>query len=52
MNKVQLHKTFIVCDESLKIKNWDAKRTKRIVQLGSYTEYKLILNGTPLSRND
>ena len=50
-NKVQKHNTFIVCDESLKIKNWDAKRTKRIVQLGTYTEYKLILNGTPLSRN-
>lgn len=50
-SKIQHHNTFIVCDESLKIKNWDAKRTKRIVQLGTYTEYKLILNGTPLSRN-
>lgn len=42
---------FIVVDESLKIKNWTAKRTKRIVELGKLAEYKLVLNGTPLSRN-
>jgi hypothetical protein len=42
---------FVVVDESLKIKNWGAKRTKRIVELGRLAEYKLILNGTPLSRN-
>jgi SNF2 family DNA or RNA helicase len=41
----------LIVDESLKIKNWDAKRTKRIIELGSFVEYKLILNGTPLSRN-
>lgn len=42
---------FIVVDESLKIKNAEAKRTKRLMQLGEMVEYKLILNGTPLSRN-
>lgn len=42
---------FIVVDESLKIKNWDAKRTQRIIELGKLAEYKLVLNGTPLSRN-
>lgn len=42
---------FIIVDESLKIKNWDAKRTRRIVELGTLAKYKLILNGTPLSRN-
>ena len=42
---------FIVVDESLKIKNWGAKRTKRIVDLGKLSTYKLILNGTPVSRN-
>lgn len=42
---------FIVVDESLKIKNWSAKRTQRIIELGKLAEYKLILNGTPLSRN-
>jgi hypothetical protein len=51
ISKVSRHSSFIICDESLKIKNWDAKRTKRIVHLGTLTEYKLVLNGTPLSRN-
>lgn len=43
--------TFLVVDESLKIKNWDAIRTKRIIELGKLCQYKLILNGTPISRN-
>ena len=47
----QAKKPFIIVDESLKIKNWEAKRTKRILLMGSKAEYKLILNGTPLSRN-
>ena len=51
INKVSRHNTFIICDESLKIKNWEAKRTQRIIHLGTLTEYKLVLNGTPLSRN-
>ena len=42
---------FVVVDESLKIKNAEAKRTKRLLMLGSMVRYKLILNGTPLSRN-
>ena len=48
---VQQKNTFLVVDESLKIKNWEAKRTKRIIELGKHTTYKLILNGTPISRN-
>lgn len=43
--------TCIVVDESLKIKNSDAKRTQRIIELGKMAEYKYILNGTPISRN-
>ena len=42
---------FIVVDESLKIKNVDAKRTKRMMELSNMANYKLILNGTPLSKN-
>lgn len=42
---------FIVVDESLKIKNIEAKRTKRVLELGKKAKYKLILNGTPVSRN-
>jgi len=48
---VESRSTFLVCDESLKIKNSDAKRTKRIIELGKLCQYKLILNGTPISRN-
>ncbi|MDY3769002.1 MAG: DEAD/DEAH box helicase [Sphaerochaetaceae bacterium] len=51
LENVKTHKTFIVVDESLKIKNLDAKRTKRILEFGEYAQYKLILNGTPLSKN-
>lgn len=42
---------FVVVDESLKIKNAEAKRTRRLLEIGKRVEYKLILNGTPLSRN-
>lgn len=44
-------KPFIVVDESLKIKNAEAKRTKKLLEIGKIAEYKLILNGTPLSKN-
>jgi len=44
-------KPFIVCDETLKIKNHDAIRTQRILILSTFAEYKLILNGTPISKN-
>lgn len=52
LKKVQDAKcAFLVVDESLKIKNRRAKRTKRILEMGKIAEYKLILNGTPVSRN-
>ena len=44
-------KPFIVMDESLKIKNMEAKRTKRLLCLSKLAEHKLILNGTPLSKS-
>lgn len=45
------HKVFMVVDESLKIKNRHAIRSRRVMTLGKLTYYRLILNGTPLSRN-
>lgn len=51
LNKVNGKRTFIVVDESLKIKNISAQRTKRILSVGEAATYKLILNGTPISRN-
>ena len=50
-NKVSNNKTFTIVDESLKIKNKDAKRTQRILELGRKSDYRLILNGTPISKN-
>jgi SNF2 family DNA or RNA helicase len=48
---IESRNTFMVCDESLKIKNYEAKRTNRVIEAGKLCEYKLILNGTPISRN-
>ena len=42
---------FIIVDESLKIKNADAKRTRRLLELSKRAEWKLVLNGTPVSKN-
>lgn len=42
---------FLIVDESLKIKNIEAKRTKRLLRLSEMAEYKLVLNGTPITRN-
>lgn len=41
----------IIVDESLKIKNAEAKRTKRLMDISQLSTYKLILNGTPITRN-
>lgn len=51
LRKVESGRAFIVVDESLKIKNRLAKRTQRIIKLGEKAEYKLILNGTPISKS-
>lgn len=48
---IENKKVFIVCDESILIKNPEATRTKRLQELSLLSEYKLILNGTPFSRN-
>lgn len=51
LEKMQGKRCFVVVDESLKIKNKEAKRTERILKIGELATYKLILNGTPLSKN-
>lgn len=38
-----------ICDESSRIKNPDAKRTKRAITLGSMSEIRGVLNGTPIA---
>lgn len=44
-------KPFIIVDESIKIKNLDAKRTQRMLELSKMAEYKLILNGEPVTKD-
>lgn len=52
MTQLKAHKhPFIVVDESLKIKNGRAIRTQRIIKLGELSEYRLVLNGTPIAKN-
>lgn len=45
-------KTFIIADESIFIKNGKSKRTFRAKELRKFFDYALILNGTPLTRNE
>ncbi|MBD9270973.1 MAG: DEAD/DEAH box helicase [Akkermansia sp.] len=47
----QAKRCFMVVDESLKIKNIGAKRTQRLLEISRFAEYKLILNGTPITKN-
>ena len=42
---------FVVCDESIMVKNLQAKRAQRALELSKCAEYKLILNGTPVTKN-
>lgn len=43
---------FLVVDESLLIKNPKAYRTENIIKIGENCKYKIILNGTPISRSE
>lgn len=43
-------KVFLIVDESSLVKNHFAKRTKNIQRLGEKSEYRLILNGTPIGK--
>lgn len=43
--------TFLIVDESIKIKNHEAKRTQRLLEMSNWCEFKLILNGEPITRD-
>lgn len=49
---VRLGRTMLVVDESNLVKNHKAMRTRRIMALGKLCPYRIILNGTPVSRNE
>ena len=49
---VQTYKCGVIIDESLLIKNHRALRTQNIIRIAKLAKYKLILNGTPTSRDE
>lgn len=42
-------RVLLICDESSRIKNPQAKRTDRAITMGAAAEYRIILNGTPIA---
>lgn len=52
LNEMDGKRCFIIADESIFIKNEDTKRYKRLCRIRSKCEYALILNGTPLTKNE
>lgn len=49
---VENKNVYLIVDESNLVKNPNTKRTKNIIRLAEKCKYKLILNGTPISRNE
>lgn len=52
LKMVENHKVYLIVDESNLVKNIKAKRTERVIKLAEKCKYKLILNGTPVSRTE
>ena len=52
LNEINNKKVFIIADESIFIKNEETKRFKRLCEVRKKCEYALILNGTPLTKNE
>lgn len=49
---VKNYKVYLIVDESNLVKNKMAIRTERIISISSFCKYKMILNGTPISKNE
>lgn len=52
LDMVQGKNVFIVADESIFIKNESSKRYRRLIDIARYSSYRLILNGTPITKNE
>lgn len=52
MDLVSRRSVFLVIDESLLVKNPKAYRTQNILNIAKSCSYRIILNGTPISRNE
>lgn len=49
---VKSKRCFLVVDESNLVKNLRAKRTQSVLRLAEHCPYRMILNGTPVSKNE
>lgn len=49
---VQEYNCYLIVDESNLVKNHRANRTENITRLAEHCRYKLILNGTPITKNE
>lgn len=47
---VKRHDCLVVVDESSRIKNADAARTKKTIRCGDSADYRMILTGTPITQ--
>lgn len=52
LERLKGRRLFVVADESIFIKNSDSKRFNRVVRIGELAEYRLILNGTPITKDE
>lgn len=52
LDMVQNRNVFIVADESIFIKNENSKRYKRLMDIAKHSHYRLILNGTPITKDE
>lgn len=46
----RFHKFMCVVDESSRIKNYKAQRTKNVIKVGGWADYRMILTGTPVTQ--
>lgn len=51
MEVLKTYRVFMCVDESTRIKNHAAKRSKRVVELGTFATARRILSGTPMPRS-
>lgn len=52
LNLVEDRNVFIVADESIFIKNESSKRYRRLLNIAKHSNYRLILNGTPITKDE
>lgn len=52
LDEIKNKRLMIIADETIFIKNGETKRYKRILNIRNQSEYRLILNGTPITKDE